>query len=161
MKTCITIIFSLTLFAYASKAQVVTSIGFEQDEKRTMFSIPDSIVFKNYADSLSQVFENELLTGYVYNNLHELASNIQIEYRLDNGQRLKTWTDSQGRFFITAPRIPDKAQIWVDDENYYLFDSVFSVDKNNFPAITIALEAKYKIIFMLNPQKRCYMIYIL
>ena len=112
MRTYIFIIFNLILFAYSSNAQVVTTTGFEQYEKRTRFSVSDSIVFKKYADSLSQVFVGELLTGYVYTTIHEIASDIQIKYSVNNGEILTTQTDSLGRFYILSPIIPDKVQIY-------------------------------------------------
>jgi hypothetical protein len=146
IKFSIYIILALFQSLYQVNAQVVTRIGFEQDEKRILFSKPDSIAMKMYADSLLEVYKQELLTGYIYSNLHELIPVIEFEYYIDNGKKEIAQTDAQGRFFVPRPDDSEQIIIRINNPEYDNFDTTYIVSKRGFKFLPIELSARYKLL---------------
>jgi hypothetical protein len=146
MRTSICTILFLITISYISVSQVVTPIGFEQDEGRRLLITSDSPTLRQYTDSLSAIYNGDLLTGYISTNLHEIRKGLSIEYVINNQYEAIAHTDYLGRFFIPSPVKPEQVEIIVNNVDYYKYDSIFVIAENKSQILPVLLKNKYKIL---------------
>ncbi len=124
---------------------------FTQDPEKylspvSLIRISDAVNCRNYHDSLSAVFSDELLTGYIYSNLHETLPNTVFSYSFENDSLIELETDKNGRFFIPLISGSKNIRFKVILPKYHPFDTLFTIPPDEKSGFPVFITAKNRIL---------------